>query len=168
MTTRSRREFLEPSAALAAVAAPVLAAWPSGVPAGRSAQGEGSSYEVYTTATSPWVPVRILDTERMPWPPPTGALGWRNKVFFEDKVTKGRLRIIDVPIGGPGGHIHYHLFHEWAYWLTGDFTNNEYTHPDQRAGPFMQYKEGYFLGRPPYSLHGERRTAWLPRQEAPA
>ncbi|HXN21757.1 MAG TPA: twin-arginine translocation signal domain-containing protein [Candidatus Dormibacteraeota bacterium] len=156
MTTRSRREFLQGSA-LAAAAAPVLAVWQSSetnVPAGRSAQCESSSYEVHTTATSPWVPVRILDTERMPWPPPTGVLGWRNKVLFEDKVTKGRLRIIDVPIGGPGGHIHYHLFHEWAYWLTGDFTNNEYTHPDQRVGPFMQYKEGYFLDRPPYSLHG--------------
>lgn len=75
-------------------------------------------------------------------------------MLFEDKVTNDRLRIIDVPTGGPGKHIHYYLFHEWTYWLTGDFTNNEYTHPDQRAGPFMQYKEGYFLDRPPYSLHG--------------
>ena len=38
--------------------------------------------------------------------------------------------------------------------MTGDFVNNEYTNPYQRVGPFQQFREGVFLDRPPYSLHG--------------
>ncbi len=68
------------------------------------------------------------------------------------KDTGDHLVIIWVPIGAPGGRNHYHTFHEWVYWLTGDFVNNEYTSPLQRIGDFQQFRKGVFLDRPAFSL----------------
>lgn len=107
--------------------------------------------EIRSTARAPWVAVRVLDTDRLSW---ERLDIWDRKVLFENKETGDHLMIISIPPGWPGGLSHYHTFHEWAYALSGDLTNNEYTSPDQRLGVLMQYREGYFLDRPAYSLHG--------------
>lgn len=150
MTGSSRRHFLQNS--LAAAALPMMA---SAANAEESPATAEKSHTVLTSATSPYAAVKIIDTDNMPWPPPMSALGWNAKRLYgsEDR-TGSHLTIIRVPIGGPGGTNHYHSFHEWAYWLSGDFVNNEYTSPYQRVGDFQQFREGVFLDRPAYSLHG--------------
>jgi len=147
MTGLNRRHFLKNSAALAGVlAAPSLF-----VPAARA---KGESYLTTTAATPPFTPIKVLDTSAMLWSPPFNELGWKAKTLYHNEETGDHLVIIWVPIGAPGGRNHYHDFHEWAYWLTGDFVNNEYTSPLQRIGDFQQFREGVFLDRPAYSLHG--------------
>ena len=150
MTGASRRHFLQNS--LAAATLPLMA---STVRAGQASAPAKKPHTVFTSATAPYAPVKIIDTENMPWPPPTNSLGWNAKrLYGTDDRSSSHLTIIRVPIGGPGGTNHYHDFHEWAYWLTGDFVNNEYTSPYQRLGDFQQFREGVFLDRPAYSLHG--------------
>lgn len=117
--------------------------------------GKGDApYKMRTSASGKHVPAIVIDTNAMPWDTEAGALGWGVKTLFENSSTSDVLKIIKIPIGGPGAKSHYHDFHEWAYWLTGDFVNNEYASPFQRIGPFTQFREGVFLDRPAYSLHG--------------
>ena len=57
--------------------------------------------------------------------------GGRDRLGHEDALrgAGGRaLRILYVPPGAEGAKVHYH---EWAYNLAGDFTNNESTMPDE-------------------------------------
>lgn len=49
---------------------------------------------------------------------------------------------------------HYHEFHEWGYTLAGDAIMPEPVNPDQVNGMYYRKKEGGWLSRPPYSLHG--------------
>lgn len=53
-----------------------------------------------------------------------------------------------------GGVSHYHEFYEWGYTLSGDSIMPEPVHPDQMNGMYYRKKEGGWLTRPPYSLHG--------------
>jgi hypothetical protein len=151
MTGASRRHFIQNS--LAAAALPLMA---SGVKAAEPSASAEESHTVFTSATSPHGPVKIIDTDNMPWPASTlGGLGWNvKKLYGSEDRTGSHLTLLKIPIGGPGGTSHYHEFHEWAYWLTGDFVNNEYMNPYQRLGDFEQFREGVFLDRPAYSLHG--------------
>ena len=119
-----------------------------------AAAADVPAWQLATSGKAPFVPVRILDTDAMPWPEPFNDRGWQAKTLFDNPETGDHLLIISVPIGAPGGRNHYHDFHEWAYWLTGDFVNNEYMSPWSRVGEFQQFREGVFLDRPAYSLHG--------------
>jgi hypothetical protein len=119
--------------------------------------GDRSSYEVRSTASPGWVPVRVLDTDKMPVLTGRGPAGWGQKVLFENKKTGDHLTILVISPGAEGAPVHYHTFHEWAYNIAGDFTNNESTHPNQHYGPLQRFREGVFLDRPPYSLHGGER-----------
>jgi hypothetical protein len=141
MTNPTRRELLQTTVGLSALAASNA----------KATAHQGA--ETQTSASSPWQPVRVIDCDSMPW---SGAndLGWRTKSLFNNPDTGDRLMLILLPVGADGGTSHYHDFHEWAYWLTGDFVNNEYTHPEQRIGAFQQFREGVFLDRPAFSLHG--------------
>ncbi len=138
MTNPTRREILQTTVGIGALGANGVAR---------------ADAEILTSASSPWQPVRVLDCDAMAWSDPN-QLGWRIKTLFSNPDTGDRLLLINIPIGADGGTNHYHDFHEWAYWLTGDFVNNEYTHPEQRIGAFQQFREGVFLDRPAYSLHG--------------
>lgn len=147
MKMLNRRHFLKQGAVMAGVlSAPSLLA--------PVVMASDKPYQTMTNATPPFTPVKVLDTPAMPWSPPFNELGWKAKTLFSNEDTGDHLVIIWVPIGAPGGRNHYHTFHEWAYWLTGDFVNNEYTSPLQRIGDFQQFREGVFLDRPAYSLHG--------------
>lgn len=54
----------------------------------------------------------------------------------------------------PGGPPHYHTFWEWGYTLKGDSIMAEPVTPLQKNGMLYRKKEGGWLTRPPYSLHG--------------
>ncbi len=117
------------------------------------AEDDEESYEFLSTADGAYTSVRVLDTENMPVQGPPVVSGWGIKTLFENPAG-GSLRILYVPPGAEGAKNHYHEFHEWAYNIAGDFTNNESTTPDQVSGPLQRVRAGDFLSRPPYSLHG--------------
>ena len=153
MNKQSRRGFFKHSASLAGV----MSISPFLFRSSRADESDSdmvNQFEILSSSTAPFNSVKIIDTDNMPWPPPFNDRGWKSKVLFDNPETGDRLMIIWVPIGAPGGINHYHDFHEWAYWLTGDFVNNEYTSPLQRTGVFQQFREGIFLDRPAFSLHG--------------
>lgn len=54
----------------------------------------------------------------------------------------------------PGIKPHYHEFWEWGYTLKGDAVMPEPVSPYQKNGMLYRKKEGGWLTRPPYSLHG--------------
>jgi len=140
----SRRSVLLAVSALA-LSAPALAA------------DEESNYVFLSSATSPFVSTRIVDSESMPYKrAENSTTGWGVKMLYE-APGGGGLRMLDVPPGAEGAKVHYHDFHEWAYNIAGDFTNNESTTPDQVSGPLQRFRAGDFLSRPPYSLHGGER-----------
>lgn len=118
----------------------------------------GSSYEQRSSADAPYASIRVLDTERMPIAGPRDGSGWGTKTLFQAPDDNGALRILYVPPGAEGAYVHYHDFHEWAYNIAGDFTNNESTTPDQVSGPLQRFREGNFLSRPPHSLHGGEKN----------
>ena len=173
MTSKSRRGFLGTSAALMGATAiapflgedsPLLAQTAN---AGSDALTNGA--EKFSTATAPHKPVRVLDTDKVPIQGAGASpslTGWGRKVVFHDPASKDTLSILYTQPGIPGAQVHYHTFHEWAYNIKGDFTNNESTCPQQRTGPLQRFREGNFLDRPPHSLHGgERgRTPWMTSQ----
>lgn len=105
------------------------------------------------TASAP--AIRVLDTDRMP-KLPAGIPGWQAKTLFGGPGG-ARLAVYYIPPGAEGAVLHYHDFHEWAYVLSGDFTNNESTSPEQVMGPLQRFRQGHFLSRPPRSLHGGER-----------
>ena len=147
MKTLSRRQFLRHGT----VTAGALTVPSFFIPVAKATE---EPHRIMTTANAPFTSIKVLDTAAMPWSPPINELGWKAKTLYGNEDTGDHLVIIWVPIGAPGGRNHYHTFHEWAYWLTGDFVNNEYTSPLQRIGDFQQFREGVFLDRPAYSLHG--------------
>lgn len=112
------------------------------------------AHEKRSTATAPHAAIRVIDVEKMPIAAPRAGSGWGTRTLFQAPNDGGALRILYVPPGAEGAYVHYHEFHEWAYNIQGDFTNNESTTPDNVAGPLQRFREGNFLSRPPYSLHG--------------
>lgn len=144
MSTVSRRTFIGSTAAVAAAewSRPARAQIPEKL---------DTSGETLSRADAPWAPTRVLDTEKMAW---EATAIWKRKVLAWDFETNAHLLLLYVPPGWDGGANHYHLWHEWAYVLAGDLTNNEYMTPEQRVGALMQFREGHFLDRPAYSLHG--------------
>ena len=116
----------------------------------------GNRYEVLSKARGEYQPIRIVDSESMPVEKPSRVTGWGIKTLYKNP-DGGQLRILYIPPGAEGATVHYHEFHEWAYMMAGDFTNNESTTPDQFSGPLQRFREGNFLSRPPFSLHGGER-----------
>jgi len=118
---------------------------------------DAKEFEFLSDAMSGYSPTRIVDSESMPIQRRDDSrTGWGIRTLFENPAG-GSLRILYVPPGVEGAKNHYHEFHEWAYNIAGDFTNNESTTPDQVSGPLQRFRAGDFLSRPPYSLHGGER-----------
>jgi hypothetical protein len=144
------------SALAGLVAASAIGAWAAAAqPAAQTPAKpvDTSAYEKKSTAAAPYVPIRVLDTEKMPIAGPMGAIGVGRKPLYESTIGGGHLRIWYTPPGGKGAGLHYHPGHEWAYNIQGDFVNNESTNPDNYS-ILQRFREGAFLSRPPYSLHG--------------
>jgi len=150
-TDCSSLRWVRPARAVAAVCAALL------VQAAVAAD-KAPAYEQRSTATAPQTSIRVLDTETMPLESGRAASGWGQKTLFKSADETGALRILYVPPGAEGAYVHYHEFHEWAYNIMGDFTNNESTMPDNVSGPLQRFREGNFLDRPPYSLHGGEKN----------
>lgn len=165
MTSESRRTFLRQAACAAAASGAVWVPLQSRAASGSKPSGSAPGYEQLSPARAPHVPVRMLDTASMPIEAPATATGWGTKTLYSGPAGE-HLRILYVPPGAEGAKVHYHEFHEWAYNIAGDFTNNESTMPDEVYGPLQRFREGNFLSRPPHSLHGgERgRMKWMASQ----
>jgi len=119
---------------------------------------EAPAHEQRSSAAAPFKSIRVIDVERMPIERGQyGNSGWGTRTLFKAPNDGGTLRILYVPPGAEGAYNHYHEFHEWAYNIQGDFTNNESTTPNNVSGPLQRFREGNFLSRPPYSLHGGER-----------
>ncbi len=116
-----------------------------------------NDYERTSTASDGYLPIRILDTDSMPINYDRSGSSWGAKTLFKNEATGGHLQMVYIPPGAPGALVHYHEFHEWAWIMYGDFTNNESTTPEQVSGPLQRFVAGDFLSRPPYSLHGGER-----------
>lgn len=120
-------------------------------------------YETLTTANAPWAPIRFVDTELMPWSnlkvhgPEEAKFPFSAKPLFTHPVTKEHLMVLYVPPGWPGSYLEYHTYPEWGFNYSGDLPNNEATCPEGAIGPINSFKEGNFMDRPPYSLHGGER-----------
>ena len=123
---------------------------------------ERSVYEKISTATAPYLPIRVVDTEKMPIEGPRGGLGMGFKTLYVSKLGGGHMRIWYTPPGALGAGLHYHPKHEWAYNIQGDFVNNESTNPNNFS-ILQRFREGAFLSRPPFSLHGGEngRYPWM-------
>jgi hypothetical protein len=145
----SRRSVLNAGAAAASGAA-LLAAGSANAQDADSNDGQS-----FTTASEPWAPLRVIDLDRMPW---EESPRWQRKSLFVDPKTQSHLFMLMVDPGWHGIPSHYHEFHEWAYCLTGDMTNNEFLTPNQTISTLNLYREGVWLDRPPYSLHGIHST----------
>ncbi|MBS0418816.1 MAG: hypothetical protein JSR66_13965 [Proteobacteria bacterium] len=132
--------------------------------AGKPKADQGKPYEHRMPAQAPFAAVRVLDVLNMPIEAP-GGNGWGVRTLYSGPAGE-HLRILYVPPGAEGAKVHYHEFHEWAYNIAGDFTNNESTMPDQVYGPLQRFREGNFLSRPPHSLHGgeKGRMKWMASQ----
>ncbi len=149
MTDLSRRSFMGMGATALAVSTTL----------GQSAAAQGLPANVLTdvpveslsTADAPFMPTKVIQTDRMDWEP---GRAWQRKMLYRSETSGSHIMLLYVPPGWDGGPNHYHLFHEWAYILSGDLTNSDYTSPEHKAGFFQQFTEGEWLDRPAYSLHG--------------
>lgn len=145
--TFSRRRFLGGAAGVAGITAVAG----SGAAGAANRQGNAAASVVLTEADGDWAPLRLVRPELMEW---QAGAKWDLKMLFHDQETGAHLIMLTVPPGWEGGLNHYHEWHEWAYILSGDLTNDEFVSPDQHRGARKQFREGDFLSRPPFSLHG--------------
>jgi len=67
----------------------------------------------------------------------------------------------------PARPSHYHEFWEWGYTLKGDSVMPEPVHPDQVNGLLYRKREGGWLTRAPYGLHGGSWGAGGMRNQLP-
>jgi hypothetical protein len=153
MQTESRRTFLQKSVAAVAATAAIPAASPPlahalGQESERSAPSDA---KVLTSAVAPWSPITVLHTERMPW---KSTELWDLKQLFLSADENSAIEILHVPPLHHDWLAHYHTHHEWAFNLAGDLVNCEYASATQKIGAAVRYKEGFFLDRPPFSVHG--------------
>lgn len=77
------------------------------------------------------------------------------------------LPTFDSKLPDTGRRPHYHEFWEWGYTLKGDSIMPEPVSPLQANGMYYRKKEGGWLTRPPYSLHGGSWTTGAMRNQLP-
>ena len=148
MSESSRRDFLQTG--LAAAGGLAGAAMVSSARA-QPAFKPGGDALFETTAQEDWASLKVIDTDAMEWGP---GRAWQRKMLFLDPESQSHIMLLKVGPGWTSIPSHYHEFHEWGYFLSGDMVSNEYVSPNQTIGAFTQYREGFFLDRPAYSLHG--------------
>lgn len=148
MVELSRRNFLGTSAAaLGAVAArPAIG---QGMDGQRSGDGPA---EISSTANAPWTPAKVIHTDKMNW---EHDMTWQRKLLYNNDVSGSHLMLLYIPPGWKGGILHYHLFHEWVYVMSGDLTNHDYSSVNQKVGYMKQFREGDWLDRPAFGLHAD-------------
>ena len=109
-----------------------------------------------------WVPLSIIDVNSLPW-----------MIVFDGKQTDDQREtslcqqewcyFILYPFS-PGWDAvnkerHYHNFAEWGYVLDGDFLLYEFVSPQQKKGTLVEMRQGTWMYRPAFSIHGNRSDA---------
>ncbi len=121
MTSYSRRHIINRS--VIGVAASAVALRRFIQPASAQYAVNASDALMESTADAPWQPAKVIDTNAMDWE--AGRL-WDRKVVYWNPDSGSHIMLLYIPPGWEGAPNHYHYFHEWAYILQGDITNNEY------------------------------------------
>ena len=101
MPVNARRDFLQKTLGVLGLTAAgaAVAGRTNATEAGGAAAAP--AFQTLTGAAAPHVPVRIIDTETMPWPEPDKEYGWKVKTLFMNEQTGDHLVIIAVAIGAP-------------------------------------------------------------------
>jgi len=110
-----------------------------------------------------WVPLGIVDVNSLPWD--------ERFRMGSKQTTKGKLlytnksgAILFYTHFSPGWDAvnkdrHYHNFAEWGYVLDGDFLLYEFVSPNQKKGTLVEMRQGTWMYRPAFSIHGNRSDA---------
>jgi mannose-6-phosphate isomerase-like protein (cupin superfamily) len=109
--------------------------------------------------------VNVIDTQSIPWDKgPAFRLSddWRLKVLDHDAGRRVALAHLP-PERVSKEKRHTHRFRQWFYFLQGDTPVFDYQSPDQKKARLTILRQGYFLDRPPGSVHGEEGN---PRSQA--
>lgn len=111
-----------------------------------------------TPDRSRWSKLAIVDVTKFPWDA-SPRFRARTKTIFKGPEVGALIYTIFPPTWNtqsapPGRPPHYHHWWEWGYTLKGDSIMPEPVSPYQKNGMLYRKREGGWLRRPPYSLHG--------------
>ena len=110
-----------------------------------------------------WESIEVTNIDQVPWDDRfrMGKSGSTNGKLLFFNPEGGTLLYVQFNPGwdADGTEAHYHTFHEWGYVLDGSFPLYEFVSPKQKKGTLVQMKEGTFMDRPAYSIHGNRSSA---------
>ncbi len=151
MTGISRRNFLGTGAATLAAGAAMAARPATAQGMDGTGSGEGPA-EILSVVDAPWTSAKIIDTDKMAW---EADKTWKRKLLYSNDISGSHLMLLYTPPGWRGGVLHYHLFHEWVYVMSGDLTNHDYSSVNQKVGYMKQFREGDWLDRPAFGLHAD-------------
>jgi hypothetical protein len=118
-----------------------------------------------------WAKLALVDMEKFPWDTTPRFSARTKTVFRGPKVGQLVYSIFSptfsdqMPKAGLGSH--YHPYWEWGYTLKGDSALAEPVSPYQLNGMYYRKREGGWLTRPPYSLHGGGWTVGGKRAQLP-
>ena len=110
-----------------------------------------------------WEPLQVQNVDNIPWDERfrMGKAGSTNGKLLFFNPNGGVLLYVKFNPGwdADGTEAHYHTFHEWGYVLDGSFPLYEFVSPKQKTGSLVDMKQGTFMDRPAFSIHGNRREA---------
>ena len=119
-----------------------------------------------------WESLQIQNVDDVPWDERfrMGKAGSTNGKLLFFNPNGGVLLYVKFNPGwdADGTEAHYHTFHEWGYVLDGSFPLYEFVSPNQKTGSLVNMKQGTFMDRPSYSIHGNRREAMEKQRVTPA
>jgi len=139
-----------------------------------------------TAQPGSWGEIRFVDVRKFPFDATPGSaikkppLGPTSKTIFQSpeagpnsSLPVGQLihleylPIFNSNVPAMGKLPHYHEFWEWGYTLKGDSIMPEPVSPYQSNGMLYRKREGGWLTRPPYSLHGGSWATGAMRNQLP-
>ena len=104
---------------------------------------------------------RCHDTDQLDWEQDPTIRDFNRKLLYLDAETGADTLLRYFPPGarytghGGGRHRHYHLtVRQRAFALYGDFPHCEFKDPLDIEGNNIVFRRGYFMDRPPRSIHG--------------
>jgi hypothetical protein len=109
-------------------------------------------------ADTSWSSLEIIDVDNHPWDKQPRFQA-KTKTIFRGPNESSLVYTSFQPhwdMSPPGDPLgpHYHLWHEWAYVIRGDFVIHEPVSPYQKSPVAYRFLEGTWLDRPAYTLHG--------------